>query len=173
MIRPSSRPVWTGRTDSLLKGEGKEIGGAREHARRQRRASSCETGPSRTGIPGVAERRPPFYPERRNTRCNLFFLAHKSIEFVRRSCLRRCAGNIYDRKRYGSMKAISSNDRRIKHRKAHHMFASPIQPYRPQHLTGPGGAISTFHRYLNMSALAVALFVAVALLAALAPTRAA
>lgn len=44
------------------------------------------------------------------------------------------------------------------------MFASPIQPYRPKHLTGPGGAISTFHRYLNMGTLAVALFVAVALL---------
>jgi plastocyanin len=47
------------------------------------------------------------------------------------------------------------------------MFASPIQPYRPKHLTGPGGAISAFHRYLNMGALAVALFVAVALLASI------
>jgi plastocyanin len=45
------------------------------------------------------------------------------------------------------------------------MFASPIQPYRPKHLIGPGGPISAYHRYLNMCALAVALFVAVALLA--------
>jgi plastocyanin len=63
------------------------------------------------------------------------------------------------------MKAISSNDRRIKHRKAHDMFASPIQPYRRKHLIGPGGATSAYHRYLNTCALAVALFVAVALLA--------
>jgi len=46
------------------------------------------------------------------------------------------------------------------------MFSSPIQPYRPQHLTGSGGAISAY-RYLNMGALAVALFVAVALLASI------
>ncbi len=47
------------------------------------------------------------------------------------------------------------------------MFASPIQPYRSKHLTGPGNAISPYHRYLNMCALAVALFVAVALLASI------
>lgn len=47
------------------------------------------------------------------------------------------------------------------------MFASPIQPYRPKHLIGPGGAISAYHRYLNMGTLAVALFVAVALLASI------
>lgn len=47
------------------------------------------------------------------------------------------------------------------------MFASPIQPCRPPHLTGPGSAISAYHRYLNMGALAVALFVAVALLASI------
>jgi len=47
------------------------------------------------------------------------------------------------------------------------MFASPIQPYRPKHLIGPGGAVSPCHRYLNMCALAVAVFVAVALLASI------
>jgi plastocyanin len=44
------------------------------------------------------------------------------------------------------------------------MFASPIQPYRPKHLIGPGCPISAYHRYLNMCALAVALFVSLALL---------
>lgn len=47
------------------------------------------------------------------------------------------------------------------------MFASPIQPYRPKHLIGPGGAISPYHRHLNMGTLAVALFLAVALLASI------
>ena len=44
------------------------------------------------------------------------------------------------------------------------MFASPIQPYRPKHLIGTGGAISAYHKSLNMGTLAVALFVALALL---------
>jgi plastocyanin len=47
------------------------------------------------------------------------------------------------------------------------MFASPIQHYRPKHLIEPGGATSPYHRHLNMGALAVALFVAVALLASI------
>jgi plastocyanin len=47
------------------------------------------------------------------------------------------------------------------------MFASPIQPYRPKHLIGPGDAIPAYHRHLNMCTLAFALFVAVALLASI------
>lgn len=50
-------------------------------------------------------------------------------------------------------------------RLTNHMFASPIQPYQPKHLIGPGDSVSAYHKYLNMCTLAFALFVAVALLA--------
>jgi plastocyanin len=60
-------------------------------------------------------------------------------------------------------------DRLNAERLTNHMFASPIQSYRPRHLTGSAHAISADHSYLNMCTVAVALFLAVALLTSIRP----
>jgi plastocyanin len=52
-------------------------------------------------------------------------------------------------------------------RLTNHMFASPIQSYRPKYSVGSARPISAYRRYLNACTLAVALFLAVALLASI------